>query len=421
VKLKNFLFNDKLGFREQIINMLGVIGIAAALFFTFFNLFIGVGLFSVLTNLFTAFFIGFVLRHANRTNGFKLYSFLSVVSVFLLMFPIMFFSSGGYHSGMPSFFLFALVFTAIILEGKRRVVILVIEFILFYGCFAVAYIFPDTVVNLATEADVKKDIIFGCIVAGFTLVAAINRHIVCYDDRMKELEILREEQREQNHRKTEFLKFISHELKTPITIMSNYARDTLREIERDEHNYTEMSFNQRQIVTEGEYLNRMVGQLLEITAIESGHVKIDKQPLSLADVIHHATEACAARLLEGSNRLVLDIADDLSDVNADHDIIRQILLNFLMNAARHTKRGTVTVALSESDGYQKVLVSDTGDGMGADVLDRVFLQYIDRDKSPDNNGLGLYICNKYVEAHGGEIDIRSERGKGTDIWFRLPV
>jgi signal transduction histidine kinase len=112
----------------------------------------------------------------------------------------------------------------------------------------------------------------------------------------------------------------------------------------------------------------------------------------------------------------------LPNLTADPDAVEQIVLNLIGNAARHTKEGVITLRLSAGGGYQEIRVTDTGEGIHPDVQSQVFLRYIEREnKMSGHNGLGLYICKKLIDAHGGEIGIESGREKGAAVWFRLPT
>jgi signal transduction histidine kinase len=182
-----------------------------------------------------------------------------------------------------------------------------------------------------------------------------------------------------------------------------------------------MEFDQSRIKSEGERLKRMVSQLLDVTAIESGIMKIHREPLSLAALLSRAADANFNALSESGARLALEIPDGLPDIPADTDAIEQVLLNLLSNAARHTEKGVITMSLSAAGGFQTVRVSDDGEGMAPEVREQVFLRYIERESGiTGRSGMGLYICKTLIDAHGGEMGIESEPGQGTAVWFKLP-
>ena len=419
--IKNRLFNESLDFRAQIFNALGLIAVFTALTFTVFNIRVSLTVFNVFANLWAAVFVLVILWHVNKTKRYELYNLLIIIVVFIILFPVIFFLSGGYRSGVPSFFVFALVYTALVQRGRRRVIFLAAEFILYDICLIIAYSYPHTVSSYGTDTEMELDIVVGCLFTAVALVTAIGRYMALYERRLSDLENAINKQQDINRAKTEFLQYVSHELRTPVTVLTNYARDSVNELAKPVLDAAEINFNQNRIIAEGEHLKRMVSQLLDITAIEDGRLTILKKPLSLADIITRTAGAYNGVINQSGSRLLLEIPEGLPDVEADCDVIEQILYNFLTNAAKHTKKGMITVSLTESDGRQKVRVSDTGDGVNPNLIDKIFYQFVDYEKLPDKNGLGLYICKKYINAHGGDIDISSERGRGTDIWFSLPV
>jgi signal transduction histidine kinase len=409
-------------FRVRIFNTLGFQGFLLGVVFGTFTFFVHPSAINVVTNYSASAVAVIVILLAGKTGRYRLFFLVTVISVFIIIFPALFFVGGGITSGMPSFFVFAVVFTVVMLEGKRRTICTVAEIVLYFICFLIAYHRPETVAPFPTEANMLKDIIGGCLGSAAVLAIAIYQHIAVYDLKQKELEKANIALESLNHMKTEFLQNISHELRTPLTVMINYAIDTLSELREETLNVPEMEFNQNRIRDEGERLKRMVNQLLDVSAIEGDRRKIYKERISLAALLSRMVDANFNALNENGNRAVLDIQDSLPDVAADMDSIEQILLNLISNAARHTKEGVITLRLSASDGYQEVRVSDTGEGISSDVLDQVFLRYVERkSRVTGRSGLGLYICKKHIDAHGGEIGIESQPGQGTTVWFRLPA
>ena len=426
--LFNSYFDERLDFRAQIFNMLGFLGIALGVTFGCFSLYVGADPIMTASNFAAAVFAAVIIWHVNRIGKFKNYFLLTVVVVFLIIFPVLFFQGGGYNGGMPGFFVFAVAFTALMLEGRRRIVVIIVQITLYLGCLSVAYYHPESVVHFPTEADAAQDIIIGCMATAIVLAIAISRHITIYDRKQAELHELNtqlEEAKGQlegvSRMKTEFLQNISHELKTPLTNMGNYALDTLSELKEKNLDVKEMEFNQNRIRSEGERLKRMVSQLLDVTAIEGGRVKMNMAPVSLSSLLHKAADSSRSNQ-ENDNKLVFEITEGLPDLMVDADTIVQVVHNILSNATRHTKDGLITIGLSRPRaGWQEVRVSDTGEGIPPKVRSQVFLRYVEREsKIIGRSGLGLYICKSYIDAHRGEIGIDTEAGKGTTVWFCLP-
>lgn len=228
-----------------------------------------------------------------------------------------------------------------------------------------------------------------------------------------------------NQMKTEFLGNVSHELKTPLTVMSGYAQTTRQ---MAEHNALkdggEVVRRMKIISSEAERLALMVGQILDVTRMEEGHMSVNREACWIEEIICSAIDTHYPVLNENGNRLEINLQQSLPQVLADPVRISQVIVNLVANASRFTVGGVIMVSVGEKDNYIVVSVSDNGEGIDAEQLPHVFERYNNREKSGGKNtgtGLGLYICRHIVEQHGGRIWAESERGAGTRISFTLPV
>ena len=171
-------------------------------------------------------------------------------------------------------------------------------------------------------------------------------------------------------------------------------------------------------------MQRIIDDLLDLSRIESGGWK--PKPMH-ADVRALANEAIATvqpRLTQKPVELKLELAPDAATVWADPTALRQVLTNLVDNAVRHTSEGSVTVFSRRSNGRVAVGVRDTGIGIPADHLGRIFERFyrVDtgRSRAEGGTGLGLAIVKHLVEAHGGRVRAESTVGRGTTIWAELP-
>ena len=350
-----------------------------------------------------------------RYGHLRLISVLIVIFAFFIIFPMIFFFQSGYRGSMPFFFILAFLFTGVVTEGKLRTGLIIAEFALYVSCCLVAFYFPGSVRMPPTEGVHVIEVIAGISIAGIALILLVLQYARIYNNRQKRLEEL-------DKLKTEFLENVSHEMKTPLTVIANNARYTRHELEKKSLNAPEMNYFLTRIISESDRLNRMVSQLLDTTALESGRFQIRKNLISLPDLLRGVIHDNYPKLNENNNRLDLIVAGALPEVYADKEAITQVLLNLLSNAARHTKQGVITITLKARDEWQEVRVTDNGEGMEPEILDQVFARYIDRkSRITGRSGMGLYICKKIIEAHGGKIGAQSGAGCGTTVWFRLPA
>jgi signal transduction histidine kinase len=410
-------FDPALDLHVQSFNLLGIVGIAAGIIVALSSVVTNAGAANIFINLAVSVAAYGLLRLTGKKRiSYRAGTWIIVIGVFMLAFPAVFFTAGGYRSGTPCFFVFAIIYTAIMLQNKwERAAALFLEFVLYAACCFIAYFCPATVTPFASEFDYVLDVVVGLTVTSLLLMAVVLLHIHIYNDRQKRLAEL-------DTLKSEFLENVSHELKTPITVTRNYAIDTLRELRKEPLNIAEMEFNQNRIKSESERLERMVSQLLDVSTIEGGRYKLYIEPLSLAGRISRVIETNFGALNENGNTLSLALPEGLPEIAADPDVIEQVVLNLLSNAARHTVNGAIAVSLTAGNGYQTVRVADSGEGISPKLREQVFLRYVEREsRITGRSGMGLYICKKLIDAHGGEIGIDSEPGKGTAVWFRLPA
>ncbi|WP_312942217.1 ATP-binding protein [Oscillibacter sp.] len=229
-----------------------------------------------------------------------------------------------------------------------------------------------------------------------------------------------------NRLKTEFLGNVSHELKTPLTVMSGYAQTTKQLAERPgELDGGEVSRRMKLISSEAERLSLMVGQILDVTRMEEGRMAMEKRSCHMDEIIHGAVETHYPMLNKNQNRLKIQIEPGLPAVSADPMRISQVIVNLISNAVRFTSNGLITISTKLEDGRIVICVADNGTGISPDRLSHIFERYYHKEKSgggqDTGTGLGLYICKHIVEQHGGTIWMESEEGKGTSVFFTLPT
>lgn len=228
--------------------------------------------------------------------------------------------------------------------------------------------------------------------------------------------------------KTEFLGNISHELKTPLTVMSGYAQDSsaLLRGKAAEDELDAVKHNMRIITAEADRLALMVSQLLDQTAIDEGRIELRMEKVAPVQLISDTLGTYYPMFAGHGNTVTFKREDSIPEISCDSARIRQVLINLLSNATRHTKGGKITVTLSREADCAVFSVADNGVGISAEALPHVFERYERDNKKTDGGrntgtGLGLYICRYFVEAHGGHITARSTPGAGTVISFTIPL
>ena len=219
----------------------------------------------------------------------------------------------------------------------------------------------------------------------------------------------------------DFVANISHELRTPLASLKLLA-ETLKSGAVDDPAVA-ADFLDR-IEVETDKLTQMVRELGELSRIESGESPLSRKPIDLASYIDKVVERMRPQADRAELVLSVEVAPNIRPVSADPDRIEQVLVNLVHNAIKFTPPGgRVTVAAAPKDGNTvEISVKDTGVGVSADDLPRIFERFYKADKarSGGGTGLGLAIAKHNVQAHGGEIRAESTPGKGSMFIFTLP-
>mgnify|MGYP001097733276 CR=1 FL=1 len=224
--------------------------------------------------------------------------------------------------------------------------------------------------------------------------------------------------------KTEFISFVAHELRTPMTSIRGYADMLL------EGMFGDLPAQHEQFIqTIHNNVTRMqvlVSDLQDVSRIETGHLKLEIQPADLADALKEALQSTRGQVEARSQDLTLDTPDDLPMVHADPSRLTQILINLLSNAYKYTPEGgSISVRIHLQDEYVHCAVSDTGIGVSPEDQEKLFTKFFRSEdqavRDMPGTGLGLCITKSLVELQGGQMEVKSQLGEGTTFTFTVPV
>ena len=225
--------------------------------------------------------------------------------------------------------------------------------------------------------------------------------------------------------KTDFVSNVSHELKTPLASIKAYVEMLVDGEAQDDK--TRREFYDI-IAGEADRLHRLIENILNISRIESGVVKVAKEPISLTSVTKQVLDVALPQAKSKNITLVDRLAPVYYQVEADHDMIFQSVMNLISNAIKYTpEQGTVTVSVSvdERRGMAVCEVSDTGLGIPTEDLPHIFDKFYRvqaNSKMAKGTGLGLTLVKHMIETvHDGRISVTSEVGKGSTFSFELPI
>ncbi len=223
--------------------------------------------------------------------------------------------------------------------------------------------------------------------------------------------------------KSEFLANMSHELRTPLNAVIGFS-EVLSERMFGELNEKQDEYL-KDIHASGQHLLSLINDILDLSKIEAGRMELAVTDFDLPMTIDNALTVVRERVGRRGIELHKTVDDRLGQVQGDERKIRQVLLNLLSNAIKFTPEGgRIEVAAKPVDGSVEVSVSDTGVGIAPEDQEAVFEEFRQvgtAEKKVEGTGLGLTLCRKFVELHGGRIWVKSELGAGSTFTFTIPV
>jgi len=237
--------------------------------------------------------------------------------------------------------------------------------------------------------------------------------------------------------KSNFLATVSHELRTPLTSIIGYAEMLIEglagPLQEEQLEYLQT------IMEKGERLLHLITSILDTSRMESGRLRIEAEPVDVEEALSSAVSSILPQAKKKGLSVAFDCAPTVREAVLDPQRLQQILVNLLSNAVKFTPAGgSITLRARDAttvparaqgrfdgpESYFVIEVSDTGIGIPAESIDRIFDSFYQVDGSATREfggvGLGLALVKSYVEAHGGEVTCQSEVGKGTTFRVLLP-
>jgi signal transduction histidine kinase len=233
---------------------------------------------------------------------------------------------------------------------------------------------------------------------------------------------LEEKVEERTQELREFVSIVAHDLRSPLTVIRGYTEILQEEQESRSDKRKERALDT--ISANVEHMLQMTEELLELSRLQSGTVQFDMETLPIEVVIEEVCTSFEQQVAEKRLGLKVELPPDLPRVRGDRSHLTQVLNNLVVNAYNYTPSGAIIVGARQRDGFVEVSVSDTGIGIPPEDQQRLFTHFFRGQhhlvRSHRGTGLGLSIARSIVEAHGGEISVESEVGKGSTFRFTLP-
>ena len=212
---------------------------------------------------------------------------------------------------------------------------------------------------------------------------------------------------------------VSHDIKTPLTMIRAYA-EMIKDISGDDP--LKRNEHLDVILQETEYLDKLVGDMSQLSKLQSGVIEVNKANFDLKNCTNNVVLLLSSVIKEKNVRLILDLDD--STVYADEIKLSQVIYNFLSNALKYSNDDTkITIRIRDDEEKVRLEVSDQGNGISEEALPYIWDRYYKVDKnfnrSVNSTGLGLAIAKAILEAHKARYGVESQLGKGSTFWFEL--
>ncbi|MFW2490622.1 Cache 3/Cache 2 fusion domain-containing protein [Clostridium chromiireducens] len=248
-----------------------------------------------------------------------------------------------------------------------------------------------------------------------------------FNNMLSENQRLLEETLQYDKLKTEFIANMSHELRTPLNIIFSTAQLFNVFTSKGEDLNTEKIRNYTSSIKQNCYrLLRLVNNLIDMTKIDSGFMKLELRNENIVEVAEEITQSTAEYVQSMSRKIIFDTDEEEKIMAFDAEKLERILLNLISNATKFTKSGDeIIVAIYDKNDHVIISVKDTGRGIKEEKLSQLFQRFKQIDpllnRSHEGSGIGLSIVKALVEMHEGTIEVKSKYGEGTEFIISLPA
>lgn len=431
--LKRFFkkfFQESFDIQHRLLNIILLSGMLGIVLSCISSIFLGFDPFSYLLIGICLVFFVFTLWVANELKKPQLAVIILSIITNNIILPLLYLYSGGMKSGIPIWCLMGLIFSVMLLKGKKAYIILSINLLGFLTAVFISYKFPQFLITIDSIKFIYIDMVIAVVMVAsiFTLIFKYQAYV--YEKQKKEILNAYKEAQKATNAKSEFLSKISHDIRTPVNAVVGYTEIAKRNINDTEK--LKDAFNKISIASN--HLLNLIDEVLDMSKIESGKAyKIEEEVCHLSDLVDEVTRLMQKEISDKNLKVHTNFSlmDD-GVVSCDRLHLSQILLNLLCNAIKYSypeKNIFIDVVQftsdDESNSIYEFHVKDEGCGINQDYLDKIFIPF-EREKNALNNavagtGLGLAITKSLVEMLHGTIEVSSELGKGAEFVVTLPL
>ncbi len=366
--------------------------------------------------------ISLIVKHSIRRGNIRAGA-TAIAILLLTLFPVSFFTTGGFYSGVPEWFVFCFVYVCLTLQGKRMAVFFVLCTAETLLCYGLAYYFPEIVAQNAPQRFFFNSA-FSVVMVGLLACVLLMFLSRMYEEENALSQRQKKEIEELNRAENNFFSSMSHEIRTPINTIIGLNEIILREDISEE-----VAENARNIQGASKLLLTLINDTLDLSKIKSGKMEIVNVSYETGALFSEIVNMIWIKAKEKGLEFKLQVDPSIPSMLCGDEVrIKQILINLLNNAVKYTSEGSVTLSVRcERQAVNRVRVwysvEDTGQGVKKENIPYIFNAFrrVDEEKNRyiEGTGLGLSIVQQLVELMGGEISVNSVYTKGSKFIVML--
>ena len=427
-KIVRRFFGEQYDIQHRLLNIILVVGILGIVFACLVSTLMHQNAYSIILSYVCLVLFCLIFWIANRLKRSQLAIIIFAILFDNIILPILFITSGGIESGMPLWYIMGLIFPFLLIKGRSCITVFVISITEFIVLIVYTYYHPEIIMKMASIKMVLFDVIVTMIavVVVFASIFRYQTHI--YQKQQKAIIKSIREANEAIKQKQDFISNVSHDIRTPMDSIIGFTELAKKNLDNPE----KLADSLEKISRASGHLLNLVNEVLDMSKITSGKTVIEEEMCSIHSIIDNVCQIMQHEIDQKKLKIELDYSMLDDDVlSCDKIRLNQILLNLLSNAVKYSYEGgkiTISVIQLSSDDESKIVnefhIKDEGCGMTPEFMDHVFEPFA-RDKlspvSAEGTGLGLTICKSLAEIMGGDIEVLSELGKGSEFTLIVPL